>query len=328
MGFLSRHSARYRDPIPVPPTQGTDRIARFGPASASIAVAQRTFGSVHVTCSVQARDSRWGKHKQQDTAILYFMINASQPPEYKMHHFEIDMRFSEHVDALSGVSAQQQDPGLYLLDPPSPKWVGGSPTKVQRTKQINVQPQIEAMGAGGSLGGYSRSEEADVSRSWIFRSSWIADCNGLYKAANWIWEANVDNPQVEDRGVLYTALALRHPAQPFNIVSTVNGKLMKDSSLMRFKLSPRSNSEPSCTTRLLPLSSDEDLEAEILKLEEHIVLLNTRPAASKSSSPDEVSDTDNLDRSSVSINVAERANMKKTWPCTAPLGAPPARHCL
>ena len=86
---------------------------------------------------------------------------------------------------------------------------------------------------------------------------------------------------MEDRGALYGGLALRSPTQPFYISSWVQGRLIKENSLHIFRLTPRPELGQPCITRLTPTASDEDLEAEIKRLEEQIVQLNLQPAASK-----------------------------------------------
>jgi hypothetical protein len=280
MASFSRYSSKYKNVEPQASAQSASRTARF-PTSVPIAIAQRkVYGKVEITCCIQSRACKWGKHESEHAAILSFLINASQPPDFKMHHFEIELCFSEQSSLAVGPSQSSLEPGLYLIALPSPSWVGGTPTMSHDTRQVNVQPQVEAAGVNASLFGYTRGRESDTGRSWILSSSWSPDPNDrAFKTAKWRWEANSDNPQIDDRGALYTAVALRHSAQPFQIVSTVNGKLISKNPLRKYMLSPRRDSEQPCFTKILPSTSDDDLKADIETLEAYMIGLNVRPAA-------------------------------------------------
>lgn len=287
MTFLSRYWRSYKDKQTSSQQVTTNviREVRLGPGAPPRAVARQSFGSATITCCIQGAHSKWGKHEQQDAAVLYFMIDASQPPDFKLQHFELRLEFSTTATNTSQFVQRSSgtEPYLYLIAKPSPDWVGGIPTTRRRAETVNLQPSTEAVGVAGTVGGYTRNEERETQSSWNFRSNWDANQQGVYNVASWKWVANANNPQVEDRGALYGALALRSPTQPFYLSSEVQGRLTRESGLHIFKLTPRTESEQPCIAQLTPTDSDEDLGAEITQLEEEIVKLNVKPAASKGS---------------------------------------------
>lgn len=98
---------------------------------------------------------------------------------------------------------------------------------------VVVDPAVDA-GVGGRLGTFSRTTEKSVSYKWQFRSYPDRDENHHLTTATWIWSANKINPQVEDRGVLHAAVALRHAGTELSLQCNVKGKLCEGHWIGKF----------------------------------------------------------------------------------------------
>ncbi|EXJ92580.1 hypothetical protein A1O3_01132 [Capronia epimyces CBS 606.96] len=196
------------------------RPVRQAHAGVDTAVGERTFGKAYVNCALRGNNSKWGKLRDKDAAVLQLLIDPRQQDGFKLRELVLELSFAEADPSLvpapttiatatapttttvaATVSATPNaEPSLVILEPPSPKNLKGKTTIQHSAHELLVQPQV---GAGGiSIGGMGlkTTKDKDVERSWRFKSHWANNELGLYTTAQWMWKAVAENPDIEDVG--------------------------------------------------------------------------------------------------------------------------------
>ncbi|KAK5072298.1 hypothetical protein LTR70_010336 [Exophiala xenobiotica] len=248
-------------------------------------LAQAEVGRTKVNCWLEGRGRRWGIYEGQLAAIFEFKIAAQEPSGSKLDNFELALTFSapgrgEQTPLPPGFAAQGV--GVYLIPMPAPALVLGWPTARQVAREGAFNPAMEFPGGGGaSVGTLTGSSERTVERCWTFRSGLRGNAYGIPVTATWTWVANPDNPQIEDRGVLYGGLALQHDGHPFQATCQVTAKRGK---LGDIRYAGTSQSMP---WTIVPDLSLEELATSIDQLEEKMTRLN-QGAAARASQPVEM----------------------------------------
>ena len=106
--------------------------------------------------------------------------------------------------------------------------------------------------------------EIDVECSWKFRSHRKYNDIRRYTVAQWIWEANKRNSQIENLGLLFAGVIIQHSCQPCYVSCKVQGKLA--SSLKKYRYGDEDDEIPQFL-RIVPLVSDQDISKDADGLE-------------------------------------------------------------
>jgi hypothetical protein len=246
-----------------------------------MAVGERRFGKAYVNCALRGNDSKWGKLREKDAAVLQLLINPRQDEGFKLRELVLELSFTERdprLDATSVSTFIGPEPSLLILEPPSPKYLKGKTATQHVSRELSAQPQV---GAGGvSVGGIGMKSTSakEVERSWRFQSHWSNNDLGLYTNAQWTWKAVAENPDIEDVGALFAGVIIQHPGQPFYMTCKVRGKLVHLAKRYRYG----NDDQRPYFTRIHPRSSEENIQKEAEELEADIVKLIAGAAASKS----------------------------------------------
>lgn len=246
-----------------------------------MAVGKRSWGKASVNCCLRGNNSKWGKFREKDAAVLQLLIDPSQDDGFKLRELVLELSFTEGDPRLetTSCSSGSVSPSLVILEPPSPKYLKGKAATQHLSHEVTAQPQV---GAGGiSVGGVGMraTRDRDIERSWRFHSHWDPNELGLYTNAQWTWKAVAENPDIEDVGALYAGVIIQHPGQPFYLTCKVNGKLVNFGKKFRYG----NEEESPCFTLIHPKPSQESIQKEAEELEKEIIDLIARAAASKSS---------------------------------------------
>ena len=250
---------------------------------------QRDFGRATVNCCLRAHDCTWGRFKDQDTVVLVLLTDQTQERGFKLHNFTIRLSFTEHnlTPVTQDNIFRANSTALQILEPPSPSSLkGGEITQHLRT-EMNIQPEVSTGPANVKVGQVRRTKERDVRSSWHYHGHRHSDEYGVFTIAKWVWEANTDNPQIEDVSHLYSGLILRHAGEPFYVGCTIRGQLVQSSQAVShfvrrwFKFGHREGEEPT-VTKIMTRGSVGDLEVVAKELEEKIVRLIRSGATSMS----------------------------------------------
>jgi hypothetical protein len=255
---------------------------------------QRDFGRATVNCCLRARECTWGKFKDQDTVVLVLLTDQGQEHGFKLHNFTIGLSFTEHnltpVTRDNLCRANTAVTALQILETPSPKNLRGGETTQHLLTEMNVQPEVSTGLANIKVGQMRRTKERNVRSSWEYHGHRKSDEYGVFTIAKWVWEANHDNPQIEDVSHLYSGLILQHAGEPFYVGCTIRGQLVQSRqaashSVRRwFKFGHREGEEPKVTKIMAHRSVEdlEDLEVVAKELERKIERLIRSGATSMS----------------------------------------------
>lgn len=277
MGFLSLFSSEY-DKL-----QRTCAKLDIGPDAPPSELATETYKKVTVNCSLRAAESKWGKHKKQDAALLHVSVDVDQETSLKLKYFVFEIQVSDTEppsnEGRGTPSKQQQQPQtpntLYLLENPWPaKPVGGPLTVQHRSRHVNVAPKATVGSAGGEFGSLEFGKEGDEAGSWSFKSSSSATRGALKDKVRWTWQANHQSRYAEPRGPLYGALVTKAPGANFYLLCRVCEGQLFSSGMMYYRTKSPGALEKPFVRLLEPEQSDVDLAAEIEGLEQTIKLWN------------------------------------------------------
>lgn len=233
-----------------------------------------------VNCCLRGNDCTWGKLNNQNAVVLQLLTDMAQESGFKLYSFTIELSFTEQHPAALSPQDNPANIALRILEPPSPKGLKGGETIHHLVTETSVQPEVSSGPTNLKAVQWKRRKERDIKASWYYRSHRLSDKHSSLTIAKWIWEANTDNPQIEDVCHLYAGLILQHPGQPFYVSCKIRGRLVRplQAFLQWFKFG---DDDAPIVTEILTHESDEDLQDLVRGLENRIVRLIRHSVASK-----------------------------------------------
>ena len=114
---------------------------------------------------------------------------------------------------VTAAAAATTEPLLVILEPPSPKYLKGKTNTQHSSREVRLQPEVNAGGVSVGGVGLKTTKDKDVERSWRFQSHWANNELGLYTNAQWAWKAVAENPDIEDVGALVCRDCPSHDSQ-------------------------------------------------------------------------------------------------------------------
>jgi hypothetical protein len=211
--------------------------------------------------------------------VLQFLIDLRQDQGFKLSELVLELSFTEtdpHIDATS-YQPTSCGPSLNILRLPSPQNIKGGTVTQHASRELMAQPQIDVGGIGVGGIGVRVSIDRDIQRSWHFRSHRSDNGHPLYTNAQWIRQAPAENPDIEDIGALYTGVTIEHTGQPFYLTCRVEGKLAALQKRFRYW---QAKKIPYFAV-INPKPSQQSIQKGVEELEDEIIKLITRGAASK-----------------------------------------------
>lgn len=272
MGFLSLFAKDYEE------LQKTCAKLSIGPDAPPSELAVEQYKKVTVNCSLRAAESKWGKHKKQDAALLHIKVDVDQETTLKLKYFVFEVQLSHCEPPAIDPKARQpkvaqtsSQSELYLLEDPWPaKPVGGPLTLQHRSRKAALDPNINAGVGSGTLGSLEFGKEGDEAGSWSFKSSSQATRGPLKDKVRWTWQANHQSRFAEPRGPLYGALVTRATGSPVYLLCRVCEGQLFSSGMMYYRAKSPSTLDKPFVRLLEPEKSDTDLAVEINALEQTI----------------------------------------------------------
>lgn len=251
------------------------------------AVGEGSFGKAYVNCALRGNNSKWGKLRDKDAAVLHLLIDSRQDPGYKLKELMLELSFVERdprgptsppmgvATASAKVTGIPKEPCLFILEPPSPKYLRGKTATHHLSREVLLQPQMGAGRVSTGGVGLKSPDEKDTARSWRFQSHWASNELGFYTDAQWSWRAVSENPDIEYVGALYAGVVLQHPGQPFYLTCKVSGKLVGLGKKFRY----RNDANRPYHTLIHPRPSQQNLQSDVDQLEDKIIDLMAKAAA-------------------------------------------------
>ncbi|MCJ1460518.1 hypothetical protein MMC28_010900 [Mycoblastus sanguinarius] len=242
----------------------------------------RKFGKTTMDCGFLSSKSQWGTLGENNPAgLLRLTLNFHEPADYKLSSAEASLCF---LPSSAGPSPNVTE-HLY------PDILCGPPLSQHKSRNNNIEPTVEAMGA--SVGGVGIHNTAEWSKTlrWLLRGSRLPDAQNLYTKAEWSWQANKLNEQSELKRAFQLALVLAHSEPRLNVTVAIKGKLRQGWRRYTFGYSKDPPKvvqlELSCPQNIELASIVETLAAEIARLNTVPVPEHTLPTASVSAPADD-----------------------------------------
>jgi hypothetical protein len=250
---------------------------RHAPGGLDISLGDRKFGSATVDCCFLNRKSKWGLLHQKPAGILLLDLTFSQPADYKLSHANLQLSFLES-ETTGGPSAPLDFP-LNITEYIEPLIVCGPPNEIRGSREVQVQPELGADGVF-NIGGIGYRDTNDIleKHRWIFRSHRLPNENGIYTNAQWLWEANPSNKQIELMGPLHVGVAVQHTGQPFIVSLQIQGKLRSKAKRLRYGFQ---EDRKQTRTEICPKHTAVDIKREAESLREKMRNANTFPGTGK-----------------------------------------------
>jgi hypothetical protein len=269
MTSWGRYSSRYSTLRDTRLTGGP--ALRDASSGVDISLGNRKFGSATVDCCFLNRKSKWGVLHQKPAGILLLDLTFSQPAEYKLSNANLQLSF---LKSETGAPPIPMTSPLNITEYIAPIIVCGPPNEQRGSREVQFQPEVGADGLFNIGGvGYKSTKEILDKHRWIFRSHRLPNDNGIYTNAQWLWEANPSNKQIELLGPLHVGVAIEHTGQPFIVSLKIQGKLRSKSKRLRFGF--REEETPPTKRKICPKQETVDIEREAESLRETMKNANT-----------------------------------------------------
>ena len=240
---------------------GPIRHSRYSKRAFDISLGHRNFGKATVDCGFLASKSQWGSLGGDPAGLLRMMLNFHEPADYKLASAEICLSFLVGDDGSPPSVTEHIYPDLLC----------GPPISQQRSRNIVLEPSVEAFGT--SIGGLGVHNSVDWSKThrWLLRGSRLPDEQNSYTRASWAWKANKLNEQNELIRAFQLAVVLAQSQPSIKIRIAIEGKLERNR--WKYKFGGRDHEPQNATSLELPLR-DDDLSPVIKELAEEIHRLN------------------------------------------------------
>ncbi|KUI54941.1 hypothetical protein VP1G_02407 [Cytospora mali] len=223
-----------------------ERFDHLAQSHASLGSAK--FGKVRVDCRFLFTKSKWGVMGKQETpaGIVYLDLTFHEPKGCRLHSATVTVTLDESHKELAMVHRRSSSDTVFPPRPPvqmtdryGPKGFVGPDKSVQKKRQIQFNPNIQAAGFGGSLANVSDESTFTSSNRWKFSTHLIPgeERDWNYEAIQWELSENDIERESAHSDVVHTAFAFHHGNQPFFMKVDVDGHLKGMRGMLRNKLS-------------------------------------------------------------------------------------------
>ena len=226
--------------------------------STDISLGSRPFRRAIVDCTLLSRKSNWGKLHQQPAGILMLDLTLSQPFGQKLNHVDLRLSFLEENENGGFVTSSSLNVTEYI----APLILCGPPIEQKDSLETQLQPAVGADGLFTISGiGYKSTKETLRKCHWILKSHRLPNEHGMYTQAQWLWEANPLNKQIETVGTFHVGVTIQHGGRPFFVHLDIGGRLRRTpGSSRRFQLEKKHGI---AHTKIYPKASETDIEQEV-----------------------------------------------------------------
>jgi len=271
---MLRHKGRHsdRNRVGVPAGQPRDILG----TSPLLNLVEPQPGKVSVTCLLTPEGRIWGRHGQDEAAVMHLSMKAKEPIGLKLKSFELQISLVTNSALASGTtnSSGTLPSPVWHLVAPAPSFVAGQPCSSTDSRGLNHQLSSETAVGGGEIDDFPETVGKSIQRSWTFRADPGNDA-GPVTAAKWTFESHSHSPQVGDCGPFHGGMALRHDGQPFVLSCHVHARLRQDSRMGRWR-----TKRPRATMwQVEPQASSDDIRAHIEQLDAEMKRRNKEGAA-------------------------------------------------
>jgi hypothetical protein len=226
--------------------------------------ADQSIGKVGVDVRFLFRKSHWGTLGPAENAagIIYMELDFDQPPDCAMESATIQLTLDEDDQGLDPYRVDSLPPSecpVLITDYYGPGQIVGTSKRVLIRKSLKVEPSVNVIGNGGSLGGFTSEKAFEHESRWTFRSHRVPEdrTSGKrwgHRILRWEMTEN-DIEKSTHSNKVYTAFAYEHSGQPFLMKIEISGKLRKRSDRMKANLSkkfgPRARKQEDISTTLV-----------------------------------------------------------------------------
>lgn len=189
-------------------------------------------------------------------------LNFDQPSDCDMESATIQLTLDEDAKGLDMYRDDNLPPSecpVLITDYYGPGQIVGTSKRVLIRKSLKVEPSVNVIGNGGSLGGFTTEKSFEHESRWTFRSHRVPDDSTSgnkwgHRILRWEMTEN-DIEKSTNRNKVYTAFAYEHSGQPFLMKIEISGKLRKRSDRLKANISkkfgPRANKKEDISTTLV-----------------------------------------------------------------------------
>lgn len=224
----------------------------------------QSIGKVGVDVRFLFRKSQWGTLGPAENAagIIYMELDFDQPPDCAMESATIQLTLDEDDQGLDPYRVDSLPPSecpVLITDYYGPGQIVGTSKRVLIRKSLKVEPSVNVIGNGGSLGGFTKETAFEHESRWTFRSHRVPE--GRTSGKKWghrilRWEMTEnDIERSTHSNKVYTAFAYEHSGQPFLMKIEISGKLKKRSDRLKAnlgkKFGPRARKQEDISTTLV-----------------------------------------------------------------------------
>lgn len=224
----------------------------------------QSIGKVDVDVRFLFRKSQWGTLGPAENAagIIYMELDFDQPSDCTLESATIQLTLDEDDQGLDPYRVDSLPPSecpVLITDYYGPGQIVGTSKRMLIRKSLKVEPSVNVIGNGGSLGGFTTEKAFEHESCWTFRSHRVPEDRKSgkkwgHRILRWEMTENEIEKSTHSNKV-YTAFAYEHSGQPFLMKIEISGKLRKRSDRMKANLSkkfgPRARKQEDISTTLV-----------------------------------------------------------------------------
>lgn len=189
-------------------------------------------------------------------------LNFDQPSDCTLESATIQVTLDEDDEGLDPYrvdSLPDSECPVLITDYFGPGQIVGTSKRVLVSQSRKLEPSINALGNGGSLGGITNNKTFQHESRWMFRSHRVPDDRARgqtwdHRILKWeMTENDIEKYPVHSNKV-FTAFAYEHSGQPFLMKVEISGKLRSRSDRLKNltkKFGPRARRQEDISSTLI-----------------------------------------------------------------------------
>ncbi|KAG6356318.1 hypothetical protein INS49_015705 [Diaporthe citri] len=189
-------------------------------------------------------------------------LDFDQPSDCTLESATIQLTLDEDDQGLDPYrvdSLPASECPVLITDYYGPGQIVGTSKRILIRKLLKIEPSVNVVGNGGSLGGITTEKAFEHESRWTFRSHRVPEDRSSrkkwgHRILRWEMTEN-DIEKSTHSNKVYTAFAYEHSGQPFLMKIEISGKLRKRSDRLKAnlgkKFGPRARKQEDISTTLV-----------------------------------------------------------------------------
>jgi hypothetical protein len=216
--------------------------------SDDFSVGSSEIGGVSVDCRFIFSKTRLGvlQDKDHPGGIIYMNLTIKQPPDWRLREANISVLLKDKDAAFSSHRSPSKASVAIFRECYGPKTLTGPKLTAETTQHDEINPSVEALGFGVTVGSTGRVTSQPRTAWWNFdgRAETVQNSSPNYTKLHWTMSPNTLAYTSDAPSKIQTAFAFSHNYRPFLLQIEIDGKIrhlhrkLKDRAIGVFRKEP------------------------------------------------------------------------------------------